>query len=151
METPSVTEAGNAPASPPDSIREDAEWYAANHMKHYHIQNRLRDYIEQHGPIRIRSGKVVGLFAAGNEWDHTGMGNEFPELIEEMTGTLIGPAVDVWRALDVATEEVQTVRIGPPKYTIDRDAANGVLKGEDEAAARLRQHVHPKNRRLDTR
>lgn len=140
-------EAGDVPAS----LVEDAAWYARWHMHHYRVSKRLRAWCEDKGPIRLLSGTVVGLYSDGNEWDHTGIANDLPNLISSMTGTIIGTPDDVYRALDIATEEVPTVKVGPAKFEIDRDAANGVLRGEGEATAKLKAHIHPKPGRLDCR
>jgi hypothetical protein len=146
MEAP-LSEAGDVPAS----IKADAEWYAKNHRRHVDAQARLRVYHMTHGPIRLDDGTACGLFSDGNEWDHRGIANDFPALVQRKAITIKGTVTQFDRAVSLLAEEIPDLEMFDDKYDIDRDAANGVLKAGGEAAATLRQHIHAKSGRLAVR
>ena len=140
-------EAGDVPAS----LVEDAAWYARWHMHHYRVFKRLREYCADFGPIRLPSGTVVGLYSDGNEWDHEGIARDLPNLIQSMSVRISGDPNSVGKAIELVLESDPALGCGDAKYEIDRDAANGVLRSDGEAAKKLREHIHPKPGRLDCR
>lgn len=135
----------------PTSILEDALLWQQHHLEVYRAQQRLRAYCLEHGPIRLPSGAVVGLYSNGNEWDHHGIAHDFPNLIQEQTTALVGTPADVERGLSIAMEEVPALKVGTTSYAIDRDAANGVLKAGGEASEKLKENIHRKQGRLEAR
>lgn len=128
----------------PADIMDLAIWYCKNHPDHYKVGQALRSYTEAHGPIRVPSGDTVGMFANGNEWDEVAIAEVMPSLIKEAEGSVIGPLADVQRGISILLEmEIKPpleLREGNMAYSIDRKAANGVMR--TPAAALIAPHIH---------
>lgn len=121
----------------PESIVDDATWWADHKDRFWKAMFRLRDYTRERGPIQLEDGRLVGQFADGYEWDDAAVAMTFPDLVARTTATIGGSKADVERCLSLLVEEVPTVEIQAIAYDLRRDAVTGVLRAGGEAAERL--------------
>jgi len=121
----------------PEGIEADAAWYAENHARFWRTLSRLRAYVAENGPIALSSGKVVSYYADGYSWDGDLVAQVMPSLISEVEAGIVGSLADVERGLSLLLEEVPNLRVGTVKRTVDRDAANGMLRSGGAAAEKL--------------
>jgi hypothetical protein len=121
-----ATELGQQPV--PDSILDDAEYWETHHLAVYRAAARVREWCQDHGPVRLPQGGVVGFFASGVAWDAAAVHVVAPQLISLVKAQVVGTEAQVERALSLVLEEVPEIQVGDIAYTIDRDALNGVMR-----------------------
>lgn len=113
----------------PETIMEDAVWWAENHNRVYWTPRRLREWCADHGPIKLPSGQMVMMVSDGYEWDSVAVRAVGINFTKGMEGTISGETERVERALDAALE-VEPSLSGSieVKYTLDHQAIGGAIR-----------------------
>ena len=121
----------------PESIQAAAEWFGAHQSEFWTARRLLLDYCAEHGPITLADGRRVGMFTDGSAWDADAVAEVVPALISRVAVTFEGSQEEAERALSLVTEEIPAMEFAV-KRTVDRAAANGMLRVPGETAERLR-------------
>jgi hypothetical protein len=121
----------------PETLIDDAAYFAENNALFWKAIYRLRSWCAAHGPITLADGRRVGLFASGTDYDADAIAEIAPALVSHMTLALDGTVPEIERAMSLVLEEVPALAWAI-KRTIDKPALEGMIREGGETAERLK-------------